>query len=312
MPRKIILPGGSGFLGRTLAAFFSGLGCEVVVFSRSPGKAPFARTAVWDAKTLGDWTRELESAHAVINLTGRSVNCRYTPANRQDMMNSRVDSTVVLGQAIAACARPPEVWLNSSTATIYQHRYDAPNDEFTGKIGPHPEAKDAFSVEIAKAWERAFEEADCPVTRKIILRTAMVMGHEPGGVYETLRRLVKLGLGGSMGHGRQYVSWLHDADFCAIVEWLISRESATGIYNLAAPDPLPNREMMAILRRETGIPIGLPATRWMLEMGAFALRTETELILKSRRVVPARLIQEGYEFRYPDFTGAVKELEQGA
>jgi uncharacterized protein (TIGR01777 family) len=309
----IILPGGSGFLGRTLAKWFSSKGWHVVILSRNPQAIVGAQVVVWDGQTLGPWTEQLEGAKVVVNLAGRSVNCRYNVKNREEIMASRKDSTLILGQAIAACENPPSVWLNSSTATIYRHRFDAANTESDGLYGASPEAKDAFSLQVAHAWESAFEQAyqqnDLTRTRAIILRTAMVFGNEPGGVYETLARLARRGLGGTMGHGRQFVSWLHEADFCESIAWLIDNETANGIYNLASPHPLPNRTMMSQLRRAVGMCCGLPATRLMLELGALFLRTETELILKSRRVEPERLLKEGYRFRFPDFATALNDLE---
>ncbi len=263
----------------------------------------------WDGKTVGDWAAELEASAAVVNLAGVSVNCRYHARNRRAILDSRVQSTRALGQAIQGCTRPPKVWLNSSTATIYKHAFDRPMDEATGLVMGSPEAKDLFSVEVAKAWEQTFFESPTPSTRKVALRTAMVMSTQPGTVYRILRRLVRCGLGGAMGSGRQYVSWIHEEDFCRAVEWLIDHDCFSGIVNLAAPHPLPNREMMRILRTACHLPIGLPASRWMLETGAIVLRTETELILKSRRVVPARLSQEGFEFRFPDLSSAVADLE---
>lgn len=310
----MVIPGGSGFLGRTLAKYFSQRDWRVVILSRHPSPIKGAEVFVWDGKTLGPWSQQLEGAKAVINLAGRSVNCRYNERNRTAMMNSRTDSTLIIGQAIAACKNPPKVWLNSSTATIYRHQYDKPNTESEGLYGASKEAKDTYSLEVAHAWEDAFEEAfrvnPLSQTRGLILRTAMVFGKESGGVYEALRKLTQQGLGGTMGHGRQYVSWLHETDFCRSIEWLIQNESAQGIYNLTAPNPLPNREMMATLRAALGVKFGLPATRWMLELGAFFLRTETELIVKSRRVEPERLLSEGYQFRFPHFEAAIKALEQ--
>lgn len=306
---KIILAGGSGFLGRTLAQWFSARGCDVVVLSRRSDDLPAAKTVAWDARSLGEWSRELDGAAALVNLAGRSVNCRYTARNRRQMMDSRVLSTRVLGEAIARCANPPGVWLNSSTATIYKHTYGPPHDEF-GVIETTPEAKDEFSIEVAQAWEREFDAAEVPGTRKVTLRTAMVFGNEPGGVYEVLRRLARYGLGGKMGHGRQWVSWIHADDFCRAIEWLIDNRNTSGIYNLCAPNPLTNAEMMATLRRAFGMPVGLPAPRPMLEVGAFLLRTETELIIKSRRVVPARLVAEGFSFNFPDLLSAVADLHR--
>jgi len=306
---RIVLPGGSGFLGRELTKWFEPRGCEIVVLSRSPAQCDFARAVGWDARTVGAWKAELEGATAVINLAGRSVNCRYHARNRQLMMDSRVESTRVLGEAIAQCEQPPPVWLNSSTATIYRHTYGPPHDE-QGEIAATREAKDAYSIQVATAWERAFDEAVVPnEVRKIALRTAMVFGNEPGGVYEVLRRLARLGLGGRMAHGRQYVSWIHATDFCRAIEWFIDHDTARGIYNVAAPIPLTNAEMMAAFRRVFRMPIGLPATRWMLEVGAFVLRTETELIIKSRRVVPTRMLDERFRFEFEEMEEAIRDLE---
>lgn len=309
---KIVLAGGTGFLGRTLAKHFLNSAHEVVVLGRKKPSREIGRWVKWNGKALGPWVEELDGAEAVINLAGRSVNCRYHARNRAQMINSRVDSTEAIGKAIQACRRPPKVWLQSSTATIYKHRFDAPNDEATGEIGSHPNAKDAFSIEVATAWEDAFHRHPAPATRKILMRTAMVFGSEPGGVYEVLRRLVRFGLGGTMGSGEQYVSWLHADDWCRIINWLIENTEAEGIYNLCTPHPLPNREMMGILREECRAPLGLglPQPYWMLELGAFFIRTETELIIKSRRVVPKNLIDEGYSFAYPHFSRMVAAIEE--
>jgi uncharacterized protein (TIGR01777 family) len=308
--RKLVFAGGSGFLGRLLVDWFAGRGWEVVVLTREPGLAiDGARAVVWDGKSLGPWTDELEGCVALVNLAGVSVNCRYHARNRRQMLASRIDSTRVLGEAVAACAEPPRVWLNSSTATIYKHSFDVAMDEATGVIGATPEVKDAFSIEVATAWERAFDEAAAPRTRKVALRTAMVFGNTPGTVYRILRRLVRLGLGGALAGGRQYVSWLHEEDFCRAVEWLIEHDELAGPVNLAAPRPLTNRAMMQVLRRACGVPLGLPASRWMLEVGAFFLRTETELVIKSRRVVPGRLVESGFEFRFANLAAAVADLE---
>lgn len=299
---KIVLAGGAGCLGRLLRDRFVAAGFEVGILSRRAGPA----TVVWDGETLGPWAGELEGAEAVVNLAGRSVDCRYTAANRRRIMDSRLRSTRVLGEAIARCECPPRVWLNASTATIYRHTYGPAWDE-AGEIGACAEAKDGFSVEVATAWEREFEQATAPHTRKVALRAAMVLSRE-GGVFPVLRRLARLGLGGRMGDGRQFMSWIHGDDFVRAVEWLIRNEAFSGIVNLAAPGPVPNAEFMAQLRRAVGMPYGLPATRWMLEMGAFLLRTETELIIKSRRVVPGRLLAERFQFRFPTLPSALAEL----
>ena len=250
----------------------------------------------------------MEGAEAVINLAGRSVNCRYNAKNRRDILESRIFPTRALGRAIAQCRQPPRVWLNASTATIYRHSFDRVMDE-SGEIAGTREAKDEFSVEVAQAWEKAFAEAQTPATRHVALRMTMVFSPRPGTVFRVLRRLVKRGLGGSMAGGKQFVSWIHEEDFCRAVEWLIGRDDLCGPVNLAAPNPLPNREMMAALRRACGMPIGLPAARWMLEVGAFFMRTETELMIKSRRAVPGKLVASGFEFKYPNFEEAVRELE---
>lgn len=311
--QRLVIPGGSGFLGRTVAKWFIARGWQVIIFSRNPTPIAGAEVVAWDGVTLGEWAEQLEGSTAVLNLAGRSVNCRYHHKNREEMLDSRTQSTRVLGEAIAQCRTPPQVWLNSSTATIYRHRYDAPNTESEGLYGPEREAKDHFSLQVAHAWEEAFEQCyqdfQLGQTRGILLRTAMVFGNERGGVYETLRRLTRMGLGGTMGHGRQYVSWLHAEDFCRAVLWLIESEEAHGIYNLTAPNPLPNRQMMASLREALSVRFGLPAPRLFLEIGAFFLRTETELIVKSRRVVPERLLAEGFKFRYQTLSEALANLE---
>ncbi|MFN7138738.1 MAG: TIGR01777 family oxidoreductase [Limisphaerales bacterium] len=306
---RIVLPGGSGFLGRVLAPYFVNKGYEVIVLSRQP--APIGegiQTLPWDGCTHGPWAEALEGATAVINLAGRSVNCRYHARNRKLMMDSRVDSTRVLGEAIARCKTPPGVWMNSSTATIYKHSFDKPMDE-SSLTGATPEAKDAFSIEVATAWERTFEAASTPHTRKVLLRTAMVLDAMPGTVFRVLRNLAKRGLGGKMGTGKQYMSWIHSEDFCRALEFILHREELCGVVNIAAPNPLPNREVMRLFREIAGMPFGLPAAEWMLELGAFFLRTETELIIKSRRVVPKRLLDAGFKFHHPELPEALRQIE---
>ncbi len=307
---KIVIPGGSGQVGTILARAFQQDGHEVVVLSRTPGAAPW-RTALWDARTPGDWVREVDGADVVINLAGRSVNCRYDARNRREILASRVESTRVLGEAVARAARPPGVWLQASTATIYAHRYDAPNDEATGILGgAEPDAPETwrFSIDVARFWERALDEAPAPRTRKVKMRAAMVMSPDRGGVFDTLLGLVRRGLGGRSGDGRQYVSWIHHVDFVRAVRWLIGNGAIEGAVNLAAPNPLPNADFMRALREAWGISLGLPATKWMLEIGALFLGTETELVLKSRRVVPGRLLQEGFTFDFPAWPEAARDL----
>lgn len=269
------------------------------------------RTVLWDAETLGDWAREVDGADVVINLAGRNVNCRYTPENRREIMDSRVRSTEVIGKAIAQAQRPPRVWLQASTATIYSHRYDAPNDEATGIVGgSEPNAPDTwrFSIDVAASWEKALDAANVPNTRKVKLRSAMTLSPDRGGVFDVLVGLVRRGLGGASGDGKQYFSWVHEVDFLQAVYWLIEHEETDGPVNISAPQPLPNAEFMRVLRKEMGVPFGLPATRWMLEIGAVFMKTETELVLKSRRVIPGRLINAGFRFQFPTWPEAAKDL----
>ena len=307
---KIIIPGGSGQVGTILARTFHGEGHEVVVLSRSPRVAPW-KTLAWDAATRGDWWALIDGADVVINLAGRSVNCRYHAANRREIMQSRVDSTRAVGDAIAAAKKPPRVWLQAGTATIYAHRYDAANDEATGLLGgdePHAPDTWRFSIEVARAWERALDEARTPHTRKVILRSAMTMSPDPGGVFATLRGLTRRGLGGQIGDGRQFMSWIHEEDFIRAVRWLIARADLAGPVNLAAPHPLPNAAFLRALREAAGIPFGLPAPEWLLEIGVRLLRTESELVLKSRRVVPTRLLDSGFTFHFPTWPEAARDL----
>ncbi len=309
---KIIIPGGSGQVGTILARAFQKDGHEVVILSRKAEKSDW-RIVQWDAETLGDWAREFENADAIINLAGRSVNCRYTPENRRRILESRVKSTRIVGEAITRAANPPRVWLQASTATIYAHRFDQPNDELSGIIGGHEaDAPDTwnFSIDVAKAWEQTANTSETSRTRKVLLRSAMTMSPDREGIFDALLALVRRGLGGTSGDGRQYISWIHDADFVNAIYYLIEHEELSGAVNLAAPNPLPNRDFMRILREAWGAKIGLPATELMLEIGAFFLQTETELVLKSRRVVPARLLESGLEFEFPNWENAARDLCQ--
>lgn len=307
---KIVIPGGSGQVGRVLSRAFLADGHEVVVLSRRPGEGP-GRVVTWDGQSPGEWTSELEGADVVVNLAGRSVNCRYTAKNRAAILDSRILSTQVIGQAIGNAADPPRVWLQASTATIYAHRYDAPNDEATGIVGgSEPEAPDTwrFSIDVATAWERVANEAPTPRTRKVLMRSAMMMSPDRGGVFDVLLGLIRRGLGGRHGEGRQYISWIHEHDFVRSLYWLIDQTDMHGPVNLAAPHPLPDAEFMRVLRQAWGIRFGLPAPRWMLEIGTFLMRSESELVLKSRRVVPGRLLASGFTFRYPRWDEAAQEL----
>ncbi|MFE9408591.1 TIGR01777 family oxidoreductase [Streptomyces sp. NPDC006704] len=305
---KVVIPGGTGQVGSILDRALTAAGHDVVILTRRP-RGP--RQVGWDGETPGAWTDVVNGSDVVVNLAGRSVNCRYTEANLRAMMDSRVRSAQVVGRAIADAARPPALWLQMSTATVYAHRFDAPNDEASGILGgaePDVPGYWAFSVEIAKAWEAAQEEARTPYTRKVALRSAMVMSPDRGGVFDVLSKLARLGLGGPVAGGAQYVSWIHDHDFVRALRFLVERDDITGPVNLAAPAPLSQRAFMRALRAARGIPVGLPATRWMAGLGAFALRSDTELLLKSRRVVPGRLLDAGFTFAYPEWPGAVADL----
>jgi uncharacterized protein (TIGR01777 family) len=308
---KIVLPGGSGQVGTILARAFHEHGDEVVVLSRTQSNTRPWRSVAWDGETLGPWTTEFEGADAIINLAGQSVNCRYTAANRRIIIDSRVKSTRIVGQAIAETDNAPRVWLQASTATLYAHRYDAPNDEATGIIGGSEQnAPDTwrFSIDVVKKWERELNAAATPLTRKVLMRSAIVMSPSRNGPFDMFLKLVRFGLGGRFGDGREFVSWIHDQDFVRTVDWLIQHEELAGPVNLAAPNPLPNSEFMRNLRTAWGMPFGLPSAHWMLELGAFVLRSETELMLKSRRVVPSRLLASGLSFQFPTWAEAARDL----
>ena len=296
----MVLAGGSGFLGKHLRRYFSQLGYRVVGLSRS-GKGPDVRP--WDARTLGPWAAELEGAAVLVNMAGRTVDCRYTEANKREIMASRVDSTLVLGQAVAACANPPQVWLNSSTATIY--------DDTRGSLPANTEAAAStgrdFSIRVARAWEDALAACPAPRTRKVALRTSIVLGRD-GGAFPVMAKLARLGLCTPQGSGQQWVSWLHVHDFCRAVEFLISCPAASGAVNVCAPNPVQNAEFNQLLGRALRPVLRLPQPEWLLTLGAFFLRTETELILKSRKVYPQRLLDLGFAFQYPTCQVCLKDL----
>jgi uncharacterized protein (TIGR01777 family) len=269
----------------------------------------------WDGVSEGSWIVELEGCDVCINLTGRSVNCRYGEANRREIHDSRILSTRLLGSVIASLANPPRLWLNSSTATIYRHSLDRANDEATGELGGgEPGAQDTwnFSIKVAKDWEEAFFAAATPRTRKVAMRSAVTFSPGKHGIFDVLSTLVRRGLGGTNGDGRQMVSWVHGEDFVRAVEFLISREEISGAVNIASPHPVPNWEFMRVLRRAWDVPIGLPAPAWLIEVGCFVMRTESELVLKSRYVVPGRLEAEGFQFLFPEWGAAAGDLVAGA
>lgn len=308
---KVVIPGGSGHVGAALIRHFLSLNWEVVVLSRGKFEQDGVRSVSWDGKSSGDWCCELEGADVVINLAGRSVNCRYNVENLNDMMSSRVDSVRVIGEAISGCINPPKVWLQASTATIFAHRYDAPNDEFTGIMGgdePGVPFTWNASIKIAKAWEDEFEKAITPRTRKVALRSAMTMSPDKGSVFAVFADLAKKGLGGRLGDGKQFVSWIHEQDFAAAISFLIEHNEISGPVNLCSPNPLPQAEFMKLLRKAVGAPFGFPAPVPLVELGTRLMRTESELVLKSRRVVPSVLLKNGFEFQFPTWSESVADL----
>ena len=307
---RIVIPGGSGQVGHILARHLISQGHIVTVLSRYPQPAPW-RTVGWNAGTPGPWVNDLEGADVCINLTGRSVDCRYTPENRRLIHDSRTDSTRLLNQVISSLRNPPRLWLNAATATIYRHALDRPMDERTGEFGGNePGAPDTwnFSIEVARDWETAFFERETPRTRKVALRSAMTFSPDRGGVFDVFLKLVRFGLGGTQGPGTQFVSWIHDLDLARAVDFLIARDDLSGPVNLASPNPVPNADFMRVLRETWRTPVGLPSASWMIEIGTFLMRTESELVLKSRRVIPTRLLEAGFEFTYPTWPEAAQDL----
>lgn len=312
---RIVLPGGSGLVGQLLARHFQEGGHHVTVLTRGPYTAPW-QTVHWDGEHAGPWVETLEGADVCINLAGRSVNCRYSARNRQQIYGSRIHSTRLVGQIIAGLENPPRVWMNASTATIYRHALDRPMDEDSGEMGgyetitgtrPAPETWN-FSVQVARDWESALFEAPTPRTRKIALRTSIVFSPTPGSVFAIFSRLVRMGLGGTQGNGRQFVSWIHATDFARAVAFLIEHQDIDGPVNLAAPHPLPNREFMAAFREAWDMPNGLWAPAPVIEIGSFVMRTESELVLKSRCVIPGKLLDAGFRFEFPEWPAAAEDL----
>lgn len=296
---KIVLAGGAGFMGGILARHFAGKGDEVIVLTRgaehTEGKVKFVN---WNGATCSNWVNELEGCDVLINLTGKSVNCRYNEKNKREIFSSRLNATRVLGQVLKQLKNPPELWINAASTTIYRHAEDHPQDEYTGEKGS------GFSVEVCKQWEAAFFEQSMPGVRQVALRTAIVLGKN-GGVMLYYFNLARVGLGGKQGSGNQYFSWIHEHDLTGIVDFLIKDKKNAGVFNAAAPNPVPNRVFMGIVRRKVHMPFGLPTAKWMLKIGALLLGSETELLLKSRWVVPARLTAAGYIFKVTDLNRAV-------
>jgi hypothetical protein len=314
-PLRVVIPGGSGQVGSMLAGYFQERGHHVTVLTRGPYTATW-QTVHWDGVNPGEWVETLEGADVVIHLSGRSVNCRATARNKRELYNSRIGPTRLLGRVIAGMANPPRLWMNASTATIYRHALDRAMDEATGEIGGgemiskrrRAPAKWNWTVDLVKNWEAALYESATPNTRRIAMRTSLVFSPASGNIFAVLSNLVRLGLGGMQGNGRQYVSWMHETDYARAVEFLIEHEELEGPVNLAAPNPIPNREFMAALRDAWDMPNGLPAPAPLIALGAVFLRTEPELVLKSRRVVPGRLLDAGFEFDFPEWPEAAADL----
>ncbi|MET3035968.1 TIGR01777 family oxidoreductase [Chryseobacterium sp. NRRL B-14859] len=295
---KIIIAGGTGFLGENLEKYFTEKKNQVYILTRHPKRS---NEIHWDAKTIGAWADALEKADVLINLTGKSVDCRYHEKNKQEIYSSRVDSTRILQEAVNRCIHKPKVWLNASSATIYVHSEKNLNTEENGIIG------DDFSMNICKSWEEAFFKTEHNEVRKVALRTSIVLGNN-GGAFPKLKMITKIGLGGKQGRGSQMVSWIHIDDFCKAVEWIISNEHISGTVNITAPGPVTNEALMRKLRKKLKIPFGLNAPVWQLEIASLLLNTETELLLKSRHVYPDRLLKSGFRFSYPDLDAAMENL----
>ncbi len=300
--KKLIIAGGSGYLGTAIAHYFKDQFEEVVTLSRKhKNSIQNLKTVIWDAKNVDTWYKEIENADVIINMAGRSVDCRYNEANKNLIMNSRVESTTVLGKAISICKNPPKIWLNSSTATIYRHSLDKEMTEENGDIGS------GFSVNVATAWEHAFFSSKTPQMRKVALRTAIVLGKN-GGALQPLKRITKLGLGGKQGDGKQKFSWIHEEDFLKSIDFIICNKNIEGPINIVSPTPTTNDHLMKLMRKKLKVTLGVPSPKPILEIGAFIMQTETELLLKSRNVIPKKLTQEGFTFKYNTLNNALENL----
>lgn len=312
--KKIIIAGGSGFIGEEMIRYF-GKDNTIVILTRQLPNSSNNRNQYtsltstelsnitfiqWDGETIGPWQKELEAADMIVNMAGKSVNCRYTAKNKQEIIDSRVNATKIIGEAIHQLVQPPKLWINASSATIYRHAEDTPQDELTGEI------KDDFSVRVCKQWEETLYAQRTPFTRKVALRMAITLGS--GGVMIPYFNLLKFGLGGKQGSGKQMYSWVHIEDTCRMIEYLYEQDELEGTFNCSSPNPVSNEQFMETLRKITHTKIGLPAFEWMLKLGAFVIGTETELVLKSRWVVPTKILQAGFVFKYPHLKDALEQV----
>jgi uncharacterized protein len=291
MSKKIVIAGGTGFVGKYVAEKFTATGHQVIIISRQ------ANHVQWNNELA--IVAALENAVMLINLAGKSVDCRYNPKNKKEIYDSRIDTTTILGKAILQCKNAPPLWINSSTATIYRHAQDRPMTESNGEIGT------GFSVHVATNWEKSFFSFVLPATRQVALRMAIVLG-KGGGVIQPLKNLVRFGLGGKQGKGNQMFSWIHIEDLYQIILFMQQQTTLSGVFNTSAPNPVDNKTLMGLLRKQLKMPIGLPTPTWLLKMGAVIIKTETELILKSRWVIPEKLLQNGFAFKYPNLQQALK------
>jgi uncharacterized protein (TIGR01777 family) len=300
--KKIVLAGGNGYLGRVLADYYKNKATEIVILSRHEKQQEAnIRTVFWDGKTLGKWAAELVNADMLINLCGKNVNCRYTDKNKKEIFASRLLPTELLGNTIHDLVEPPKLWISITSATIYRHAEDRPQDEETGETGS------GFSVDVCKAWETAFHKYETPKTRKVALRMGIVLGRSDG-VFPRLLKLVQLGMGGKQGNGQQYVSWVHEHDAARSTEWLADHQELQGVFNCTAPYPVKNTRLMRVIRNINGTLFGLPVPKWLLAAGAVFIGTETELILKSRWVMPKKLMSSGFKFQFGQVQDAVSEI----
>ncbi len=302
--KKIVLAGGSGQMGTAMRDYFQDKAEEIVILSRTTARNfGNVRTVYWDGKTAGAWYTELEDADLLVNLAGKNVNCRYTEKNEKEIFDSRTNSVQALAEAIAKCSTAPKLWIQCASSTIYRHAEDRPMTESDGETG------EGFSVEVCKRWEKAFWEKSAPFsrTRKVVLRTSLVLGREEG-VFPRLKTMTLFGLGGKQGSGRQWVSWVHEADVAGMVDWIVLHPEIEGPVNCTSPEPLQNKTFMRMIREAMGVRLGWPAPAWLLELGAFFIRTETELILKSRWVLPEKILKHSYMFRYPHLQQALAQI----